>query len=58
MVRVFLIGLGALVLGALMWASVAADYAAGFEAAWWVPLVFLAFPAFMAFAVWRGWGDR
>lgn len=48
---------GALLVGAVIWASVAADAHALWQGAGLWALVVLAFPAFMGFAVWKGWGD-
>lgn len=49
--------LGATVVGAAVWASVAYDALTLWHGAGLWALVVLAFPAFMAFAVKRGWGD-
>lgn len=59
--KAVLIGVGALlvalVLALVVWLSVAADAAALWRGAGIYALVVLAFPAFIGFAVWRGWGD-
>lgn len=48
---------GALVVGAVVWLSVATDFGGLVGAAGWWSLVGLSWPAFIAFGVWRGWGD-
>lgn len=48
---------GAVVVGAAVWLSVASDATQLGSDAGWYALVVLAFPAFIAFGVWRGWGD-
>lgn len=48
---------GALAFAALIWFSVVADAFTLWHGAGLYALVVLAFPAFMGFAVWRGWGD-
>lgn len=57
MLRLLLIGAGAIAIGAIMWLSVAADVSALITGAGWWSLVVLAWPGFIAFGVWRGWGD-
>lgn len=49
--------LGAALVGAAVWASVAADAGALWHGAGIWALTVLAFPAFIGFAVWKGWGD-
>lgn len=48
---------GAVFFGSVAVLSTIADLSETIRVAGWVGLVVLAFPAFMAFAVWRGWGD-
>lgn len=57
MVRVALIGAGALAVAAVVWMSVARDVAELVQGAGWWAAVVLAWPAFVAFGVHRGWGD-
>jgi hypothetical protein len=48
---------GAALFGTVVWFSVVADVLALWHGAGVYALVVLAFPAFMVFAVKRGWGD-
>lgn len=56
-VRVALMLLGAVAVAAVVWLSVATDAMSLWHDAGWYALAVLAFPAFMVFAVRRGWGD-
>jgi len=51
------VGVGAVLVAAGVWMSVAGDVLELVDGAGWWSLLALAFPAFITFAVWRGWGD-
>lgn len=48
---------GAVTVAVVVWLSVASDVGTLIAAAGWWSLVVLAWPGFLAFGIWRGWGD-
>lgn len=56
MLRLLLIGAGAITFAVIVWTSVAADALQLVSAAGWWSLVALAWPTFIGVGVWRGWG--